>query len=267
MLELLRLAIALVGSAAGGWWDLKTTDVPDKLVFGMIAAGLLLSAVEWQVFGNQDVFIASVITTVIFGAFALAMYKVGAWGGGDGAMLTAVGSLIPIWPVASSFSFMPFPLVYFIAVFIVGLPYSVIYSLVAVWRSPLKGQFIVSMKRQLALLSLSVAAAVLVLAMRMDMLSALLALLLVAVVPVWQLSMFAERAFYKKMSTGQLKPGDMLGEDLPKLRLFKRELRGLTAADISRIRKYKRTVLTRSGVRYTLVFFLALLLLQLATLY
>jgi hypothetical protein len=105
--------------------------------------------------------------------------------------------------------------------------------------------------------------AMLALTMRPDLLGILLALLLLVSVPVWQLSVFAERAFYRKISTRQLKPGDMLGEDLPKLKLWKRELRGLTAAEISRIRKYKRAVMTRSGVRYTPVFFLALLFLLL----
>jgi Flp pilus assembly protein protease CpaA len=263
MLELLRIAIALVGSAAGGLWDLKTTDVPDRLVFGMIAAGLLLNAVEWQVFGNQDIFVASVLTTVVFGLFALAMYKAGAWGGGDGAMLTAVCSLLPVWPVAGLLSFMPFPFIYFIAVFMVGLPYSVIYSLVAVWRSQLKGQFFSSLRRQALLMVVTGLLALFALMMSPDLLGMLLALLLVAVVPVWQLSVFAERAFYRRVSSRQLKPGDMLGEDMPKLKLLKRELRGLTAAEISRIRKYKRAVMTRSGVRYTPVFFLALLFLLL----
>jgi len=104
--------------------------------------------------------------------------------------------------------------------------------------------------------------------MQPGLLGGLLALLLVVSIPVWQLSVFAERAFYRRIPSRQLKAGDMLGEDLPMLKLWKRELRGLTAAEISRIRKYKRAVMTRSGVRYTLVFFLALLLLLiLAALY
>jgi Flp pilus assembly protein protease CpaA len=268
MLELLRIAIALIGSAAGGWWDLKTTDVPDRLVFGMIAAGLALNAAEWFVFGNQDLFIASALTTVVFGLFALAMYKAGAWGGGDGAMLTAVGSLLPVWPFASVLSFLPFPAVYFFAVLLIGVPYSAAFSFAAIWRSPLKGRFVSSLRRQALPMVAAGLLALLALTMQPDLLGGLLALLLVVSIPVWQLSVFAERAFYRKISTRQLKPGDMLGEDLPRLKLFKRELRGLTAAEISRIRKYNRAVLTRSGVRYTPVFFLALLLLLiLAALY
>ncbi len=260
MLELLRLAIALAGSAAGGAWDLKTTDVPDRLVFGMIGAGILLNALEWIIFGDFNLFLNSIIVTAVFGVFAIFMYKVGAWGGGDGAMLTAVGSLVPVWPTASTLEVLPFPLVYFIAVFLVGLPYSIAYTFNTVWRSPLKGQFVFSLRRNSILTAIFCAAAVPIFYLQPNVLGGLLALLVAAIAPIYILTKFAERAFYRKTGAGKLKEGDMLGEDLPQLKLWKRELRGLTGDEVRKIRKHRAAVWVRTGVPYTPVFFIALLI-------
>ena len=43
MFELLLIAIAMVGSFAAGIWDLKTTNIPDKLCIFMIIIGLILN--------------------------------------------------------------------------------------------------------------------------------------------------------------------------------------------------------------------------------
>jgi hypothetical protein len=57
----------------------------------------------------------------------------------------------------------------------------------------------------------------------------------------------------------KLKFDDMLGEDIPRLRLYKKHLKGLTKDQVSKIKKMKKYVLIKEGVRYGIVFPLALL--------
>jgi hypothetical protein len=51
----------------------------------------------------------------------------------------------------------------------------------------------------------------------------------------------------------------MLGEDIPKLRLYRKYIKGMTKEQVAKIKKNKRYVVIREGVRYGIVFPLALL--------
>ena len=67
-----------------------------------------------------------------------------------------------------------------------------------------------------------------------------------------------EKSFYRKIPVSKLKVDDMLGEDIPKIRLYKRYIKGLTEKQIDKIRKVKRYVVVREGIRYGIVFPLSL---------
>lgn len=66
-----------------------------------------------------------------------------------------------------------------------------------------------------------------------------------------------EDIFVSRIPTKNLKPGDMLGEDIPKLGLKKIHIRGLTMEEVKRIKKSKKFVFIREGVRFGPVFALA----------
>jgi Flp pilus assembly protein protease CpaA len=68
------------------------------------------------------------------------------------------------------------------------------------------------------------------------------------------------KGFYKRIPTKNLKVDDMLGEDIPELKLSKRILRGLKANEIEKIKKIKRYVVIKEGIRYGPVFPLALII-------
>jgi len=63
---------------------------------------------------------------------------------------------------------------------------------------------------------------------------------------------------YRKISTKKLKKGDVIGEDIPRLKLYKRKIRGLTEQEVSKIRRIKKYTIVREGIRYGLVFPIAL---------
>jgi len=266
MFELLRLAIALVGTLAAGLWDLRTTDVPDRVVFSMIALGLALAAAEGYLSGDWTALAYSLMVSLAFTAFAALMYYAGAWGGGDGALLVAVGALLPTWIFAGPLSFLPFPLVYFISVFAVGLLYSTTYLSVKVLRDRKAAALFGREFAKIRLAYVPVAVVLLLLVpMLPALLSFLLALFLLILPPVYALSNAADRFFYKRVVVRDLQPGDMIGEDLPRLKIYKSLIRGLTPKEVAAIRKLKKSVVVRSGVRYAVVFFLALLVLLLVS--
>lgn len=264
MFELIRLAIALLGTLTAGAWDLKTTDIPDRLVFAMIGAGFVLAGAESLITGSWAALITTGAVSALFAAFALALYYAGAWGGGDGALLVAVGSLLPAWPFASWLDFLPFPLIYFISVFLVGFFYSVFYL---TWLVRANNKARARFLKELSVVRLAyVPIAIMLLAFVLFIpvpLFALLAAVLLLAPAVYALSNVSEKLFYRFVPTKSLRPGDMIGQDIPRLKIFKRRIRGLTQKEITAIRKIKKRVLIRTGVRYGIVFFLSLLCLLL----
>jgi hypothetical protein len=75
----------------------------------------------------------------------------------------------------------------------------------------------------------------------------------------YKFSKVVEQAFYKRIPVRNLKVDDMLGEDIPKLKLFKKHIKGLTKEQVKKIKKTKKYVVIREGIRYGIVFPLTLL--------
>lgn len=204
MFELLYVAIALIGSTICGLWDLKTSDIPDKVCWLMISLGIGLHGLESYLLGTSAPIISSFAVGMIFLAFGIFMYYTGQWGGGDGELLTAIGFVLP---TASVLTFFPFPVTFFFNLIFVGAFYSVIYVL-----------FLMKM-------------------------------------PGVRRKGFE---FYRYISTKKLKEGDVIGEDIPRLKMYKKKIRGLTKQEVLKIRKIKKNVIIREGVRYGPAFPLAL---------
>ena len=259
MFEIIRLAITLLGSAVAGYQDLKTSDISDILVFSMIGLGLAIHGVESLMVGSIDPFLSSLGTAFILGIFALAMYYAGAWGGGDGALLVAVGALLPSAPLTSSITSIPFLAVYFVSVFVVGFLYSLTYLSLTVFRNAkTRTAYIKSIVQNQGMIYIFTAFAAVALALDRSIIGGLLSVLLLLVPFIYQLSAVSELAFLQKIPVRKLKVGDMIGEDIPRLGIFKRKIRGLTLQEVKAIRRVKKFVFIRDGVRYGPVFLLAL---------
>ncbi|MCD6476798.1 MAG: hypothetical protein J7K26_01360, partial [Candidatus Aenigmarchaeota archaeon] len=69
-----------------------------------------------------------------------------------------------------------------------------------------------------------------------------------------------EKSFYKRISVKKLKVDDMIGEDIPKINIYKQRIRGLTKDEIKRIKKYRKYVIVREGIRYSPVFAISLII-------
>lgn len=258
MLELLLVAIAIIGSFAAGITDLRTTNVPDKLCIFMIAIGLILHIITGVLTGDFSYFINSLLFGGLFLGFGLLMYYTGQWGGGDGELLVAVGVLLPnLYMVRTYF---PFAISFFINSFLVGAFWSVAFSLYFVYQRPdLSRRFMADFKKPLNFSIAAIPLLASVVLLVLNPLFSLMALLIFILVVFYKFSKIVEQAFYQRVPVRKLKVDDMLGEDIPKLKFYKKYIKGLTEAQVKKIKKSKRYVVIREGIRYGMVFPLALL--------
>jgi prepilin signal peptidase PulO-like enzyme (type II secretory pathway) len=259
MFELIRLAIALGGSAAAGLWDLKTSEIPDSVCIAMIALGLSLFGLEGMLTGNWSGLIMSLVVGGAFLTFGLLMYFGGQWGGGDGELLVAIGVLLPAWPL-TQISIFPMPLALFINLFFVGAIYAIFYALwLTAGNKKIRKQFFIKLRASMrAIIIAALGAAAIAVFVLWSFYALLLLVLAAALPPLYILLKTVEAGFYRRINTARLKPGDMIGQDIPELRINCRCIRGLTAAEIKQIRKLRRYVTIREGVRFGPVFPIAL---------
>ena len=258
MLELLLIAVALIGSFAAGLYDLKTTNIPDKLCISMIIIGLILHIFTGVFTGDFSYFINSLIFGGLFLGFGLLMYYTSQWGGGDGELLVALGVLLPKLSIVKTY--FPFALSFFINSFFIGAFWSIMFSFYFVYRNPsLSKKFFGSFKNPVTF-SIALAPLLLsIISLNFNLLFSLLFLLAFILFVFYKFSKIIEQAFYRKIPVGQLKVDDMLGEDIPRLRLYKKYIKGLTKEQVMKIKKTKKYVVIREGIRYGIVFPLTLL--------
>ncbi len=64
--------------------------------------------------------------------------------------------------------------------------------------------------------------------------------------------------FYRRVLTSKLKVDDVIGEDMPKINIYKKKIKGLTKAEINKIKRHKKYTIIREGIPYTISFPIAL---------
>jgi len=260
MLELLLIAISLVGSFAAGLYDLKTTNIPDKLCILMIILGLITHIFTGVLTSDFSYFIDSLIYGGLFLGFGLLMYLTGQWGGGDGELLVALGVLLPRVSIIKTY--FPFALSFFINSFFIGAFWSIMFSFYFLYRNKrtnLTKQFVDDFKKPLTLFIALIPLIISIVTLNFNMLISLLLLLLSVLFVFYKFSKLIEQSFYIRIPVSKLKVDDMLGEDVPKLNLYKKYIKGLTKNQVAKIQRFKKYVVIREGIRYGIVFPLSLL--------
>jgi Flp pilus assembly protein protease CpaA len=261
MFELVYILLAVVGAAAAGWNDLKTTDIPDWITGGMIFLGLTLHGVESFFAGSTDPLFYSFIIGVAFAIIGIIMYYSGMWGGGDGLLLTGIGTLLPNF--SGYVGWMPFSLAYFINVLTIGAVYSILYMFyVALSQSKLREKFLEGMKKNyfgiggiifgIIFLGYSFSTG-------LNWFFVFGGILFFGMPIIYPLSKIVEEGFYRKIDTNDLEEGDMIGENVSELGISKLKIRGITKEEVKKIRELRKNILIRDGIRYGPVFLLALL--------
>lgn len=88
-LMLLRIAVVLIAGAAAAYTDFKTGLIPDKITYGAIVVGAVLSLMAFDVQ-------AFLIAGVVF-AMGYALYYAGKIGGGDVKLFTGLALIMPVY--------------------------------------------------------------------------------------------------------------------------------------------------------------------------
>lgn len=275
--EYLLFAIALIGSALGGYIDLKTTEIPDEVPLFIGASGILLRLLHSIYTKNFFEIKYALLVGIVFLIFGYILYHANQWGEADVLLLGALGFILPL-PLSffnMSFSSL-FPLILLANIFIVGGVYSIAYSIVVMYKT--KGTFthlLQDLKKRKAFLAIIPAFYIIFLILSRFFIiytfktTLPIGLLLQKTWYLLVLTYFAffiyllaravdQYAFRKQILAKDLREGDVLAESISDE--FKGKIWvGLEEDEIKEIRKTKKKVWIKEGVRFAPTFALALL--------
>lgn len=99
MIDIILVAAAFAILTIGSFTDFKKREVPDWVNYAGIVLGIGIRLIYSVSTFNWNYIIEGIIGFAVFFLFALAMFYLGQWGGGDSKMLMGLGALIGI-PIA-----------------------------------------------------------------------------------------------------------------------------------------------------------------------
>lgn len=252
MIEILFFII-LGGSAIAGITDLLTTEVPDEIPFLMSASAIFYWYVNSLRAENMmPLFLSLAVGTVLL-AIGMILYKKGQWGGADALILAAIGYAMPI-------SFMQD---FIVNLMLVGSVYMIFYALaLGIKNKKVFGIFLKDIKENrkivfgIPLVFLAFFAALAYISHALSgyirtgsMLN--IFLLVVFLTFFWRYGKIIEtHVFRRKIPASKLREGDVVEGMI---------WRGLTRKEIMKIRRQKRHVIVKEGVRFVPAFPLALI--------
>ena len=111
MIDLILLSICFFGSILASYYDLKTTEVPDEILYGM--SFLSLPFLFYRIFFLHEYHF--LLYGTLFSLMAFLLYKLGQWGGADATLLSIFGFLFPENHFTSKI--FPFHLIFLINLF------------------------------------------------------------------------------------------------------------------------------------------------------
>ncbi len=264
MLDLILLLIGLLGFGFAGYLDLKTTEFPDWVPYGMIASVLVLRLLSAVLAGNFSGLIASLESGSLLLGFGLLLYFSKQWGDGDAWLLGVLGFMVPNSLIKIQNSPIPGFMALLLNFFIISFVYIIGYSLVLGARKadvrkifskkireqsrtliPLSSVFVISYFSFIFFLNSIGGVTARTLPIHISF-----PFIIVFVLFFMQYSKIIEqRVFRRKVLTKDLRLGDVVVGS---------KWKGLTEADIKKIRRAKRTVWIKEGVRFAPVFFITL---------
>lgn len=225
MLTDISLAVALTGSAIAGLYDLKTTEIPNRISLTMIITGLLINSLQSIIELSPVYVLQSLAVGSSFFTLGFLMYLGGQWGGGDAKILTAIGFLIPSLTVNSSIiNALPFPILLLTNIFIVGAVYIIFYAIgFALTKSYLIKEYIQNLNdKKLPLIGLYsglliftiITAYILQIFEHIYFLVAMITSF-IGLILIWELLKIVQNSgFVWEIDTAELEPGDMLLEPI-----------------------------------------------------
>ncbi|MCX6695128.1 MAG: prepilin peptidase [Candidatus Altiarchaeota archaeon] len=239
MVSLLLMVLASVS-------DIKTTEVPDRLSYGLIGFFLVLSLVHSVYSMDYSHAVETIVLGVAYLGVGLVFFYLGQWGGGDVKILSGVGCamgyLDSIGYLWGNSLILPFYLAYFINMGLVAIPYLVVYTFVwGLREKSFFSEFLRQMRGRtfLILFSLSIVPSIISFYAGVNSLALTYLFIPAFTVLSAYLKVSESVLFRRKIGVNDLKAGDVLAEDLVvggvKV-ISKSNMEGLTKEQLEKIK-------------------------------
>jgi Flp pilus assembly protein protease CpaA len=253
--------IAFIISLYAGIYDLRTTEIPEEAPFLLVSFGLFLWFIYSLYTGDISYLLKSISIGLLLTFIGYTLYKFGQWGDGDAALLGGIGFLLPFFP---TYNF--FPLFYLFLLFLVGAIYSIVYAIVIGVidnrvRKKLKDSISNIFLKSL-IISILITSFVFLLFIGYVWINVFLGSIIKLSIITFVISFIfilfyyyakivENTVFIRRIKTSELKVGDVL--------YHSKKWQGLTKKDIERLKRKKKFVLIKEGVRFGPVFSISLL--------
>lgn len=266
LLGWILLAIGVAGFGAAAYLDLKTTEFPDWLPYGIIISALAVRGIFSWIEGDIWIIGQSVIFGGLMLGFGLLLFFLKQWGDGDAWLLGALGFLFPDPAGFANVSVFPFPAVVLFNFFFSSFFYLIVYSVALGIKSPkMTKKFFAEIKKDIRRILIyaavitagSIASVAYLVTYARPTPFALgyiisFPVIFLAVIVFVRYGRFVEQNLFKrKIPASKLREGDVLMSD---------KWRGLKKDEIEKLKKKGGNVWIKEGVRFAPVFIIALLI-------
>jgi len=263
MLDIISLIIALTGLSIASYFDLKTTEIPDKFAYLFLLISIAVFFIYNYLDGFKN-FIFNLVISLLISFFGFLMYFLGQWGLGDSFLLAS--STFLLFPLTFPRSFLLSHLDYLMNLFTIGAIYIPLSTLPAFLRNKKAKFFFLFQIRKHILLFLLLKISLLVsLSLISYYIFGKVFIRLIGFVVcftsflllLWLYLRSCQKMLIRRISVHHLKVGDVLAES--------KRWDGISKETIIKIKRSgKKFVYIKSGVAFAPVFLLSLLFTLLA---
>lgn len=237
--------LTLIVTTIAGIIDLRTTEVPDEILLFLHLLGLISWGMYSFITLKSEIFFRIISNGTLLLIFAWISYIKGWWGGGDGFLLSGIFFMLP-------FSF--YQVFKFILSFsIISIVYILIYiTIVSIYH---KRKIKKELSKELYSRPMQYIYIFFILAVICFLISKTISILFFISAFLMFLFIYSKvlekTIFRKRIPTSELKEGDVLATDI---------WRGLTKEEIKKLKRNKKYVTIKEGIRFAPVFSITLLL-------
>lgn len=261
MIDIILIIITIIALIIATITDIKTHEIPDYLTYSLIFIGLIIKLTYSFLTNNFNYISYGIIGLLAMYIIGSLLYYTKQWGGGDTKLLMGLG--ITLTTPAFIQTQIPFLLILFLNIIIVGAFYGLIIGLILAIKNWKK--FISEFKKttkikliknlELILFIISLAPLILIFISNINKLMALLMFLIINIyIPLLIIIKSIEKVvMYKTILTKKLREGDWLIKPVIKNKkiIIKPRATGLTRHDIKLLIKNKiKNVLIKEGIPF-----------------
>ena len=273
MIDIILITITIIALIIATITDIKTHEIPDYLTYSLIFTGLIIKLIYSLLSYNLNYILYGTIGLISMYLIGSLFYYTKQLGGGDIKLLTGLG--ITITTPTFIQTQIPFLLILFLNIIIIGAIYGFIFGIILAIKH--RKKFILQLKKlfkiklfkklELIIFLLSLIFIILIFQTQENKLKILFLIIFILsnlYIPSWLISKAIETtAMYKLILTKNLKEGDWLIKPITKNKkiLLKPKTTGLTKQDIKLLLKNKiKKVLIKEGIPFVPAIALATIL-------